>query len=341
MDIIGDNTNKFVYKTRVVFKIMDFEKQLDTNWIDIISIKSDKFIIGSDEWYCGVKLNGEKFGLFLYLSRSSELPIQTQYDIFIIYNNNKLFAKTKIDQTFDDILNGWGLSSFITKQLLIDNKDILLTDNTLTIGFDITVYKRNNCHQNCGAKCHRFAQLFGIEELADCRLIVGKDLKVIFVSKLILSLHSEVFEKMFTTDCIEKTTNEVVITDIDSNVFEQFLNYLYTGKCDKLDEMTEDLLYVANKYMVSSLKTICLNLIYLQINGRNALQTLKLFQDFGADKELMKKVSESIAENITSVVKQEFTKHYAIDGQNISQIVKHLGNQLIKPKTKLMFYTYK
>ncbi|XP_054164954.1 speckle-type POZ protein B-like [Oppia nitens] len=329
--------NKIVYKTRVVFKVMDFANELDTNWTVMKYIDSNKFMIGSmDEWYCSIRLENESFGLYLDLSVGSQLPIETQYWMSIIDNNNQLFVRKKVDHIFDEI-EGWGFATFIRKQLLVDNKDILLTDSILTIGIDITIQKTNNCHKICGLNPSRFEQLFRIEELTDCRLIVGnKDKKEFLVSKLLLSLRSEVFEKMFTTDCIEKNNNEVVIDDIESDVFDQFLNYLYTGKCNKLDEMIDKLLYVADKYMVSSLKTICLNLIYLQINGRNALQTLKLFQDFGADRELMKKVSESIAENITSVVCQEFTKHYAIDSENMSSIVSHLGNQLTKPKTKLI-----
>ncbi|XP_054164990.1 speckle-type POZ protein-like [Oppia nitens] len=334
---MDNNNNKIVYKTRVAFKVMNFAKQLDTNWTNVTVISSDKFMIGSDEWYCNIEFVDESVGLYLQLSSSNELPIETQYEFSVIDTNNQLFAKKKIQKTFDGIIS-WGIRSLITRQQLLDNKDRLLPYNTLTVGIDVMVYKNNS---SFATKNHRFKQLFSVKELTDCRLIVGKDKKVFYASKLLLSSNSEVFEKMFTTDCKEKITNEVVIDDIESNVFDQFLNYLYTGKCNKLDEMTEELLYVADKYMVSSLKTICLNLIYLQINDRNALQTLKLFQDFGADKELVKKVSESFAENITSVLRQEFIKHFAIDSENMLPIVAHLVNQLTKPKTKLIVAQWK
>ncbi|XP_054164912.1 uncharacterized protein LOC128962553 [Oppia nitens] len=305
--------NKVVYKTRVVFKVMDFAKHLDTDWMNKKTIDSNKFMIGSvDEWYCKIQWNFNYVCLYLILSDNNGLPIEIQYQIYIIDNNNQLFDKRLIEQKFFN--NDYNLVTKFRKQQLMDNKDLLLMDNTLTIGLDITVYKRNNSHQNCGAKYLRFAQLFSMKEFSTCRLIVGNnDKKEFSVSKFALSLESEVFEKMFTTDCNEKNTNEVIIDDVDSNVFEQFLQYLSSGMCDKLDEMTDELLYIADKYMVSSLKTICLNLIFMRINTNNALKTLKLFQDFGADEVLMKKVNDFIGENMTSMIFKEYFEKLAID----------------------------
>ncbi|XP_054165124.1 speckle-type POZ protein B-like [Oppia nitens] len=218
----------------------------------------------------------------------------------------------KVDNFGDELDNN-------CKQQLINNKTQVLTDNTLTVGFDITVYKTDDCNSGL-----IFDHLFGVRELTDCRLVVGKDKKEFFVSKLVLSARSEVFRKMFTTDCLEKKTNEVVIDDIDSNVFEQFLCYLYTGKCNKLDQMCEDLLLVADKYLVESFKTICLNCISMKININNAFKSLKILQDFGADKDIIEKSIKFISENITSVVGQEIGKQYGINLESISKIIDNI-----------------
>ncbi|XP_054162919.1 speckle-type POZ protein-like [Oppia nitens] len=119
-----------------------------------------------------------------------------------------------------------------------------------------------NCRENSVPNRNRFGQKS--EEITQ-RLSIScrqRRSERVFRSKLFLSSKSDVFDRMFTTDFIEKKNNEVIIDDIDSDVFEQFLQYLYTGNCDKLYEMLDELLYVADKYMVSSLKTICLNLIF-------------------------------------------------------------------------------
>ncbi|XP_054165092.1 speckle-type POZ protein homolog [Oppia nitens] len=196
------------------------------------------------------------------------------------------------------------------------NKDQLLPNNALTVGADITVHHKNNdC--NSGLK---FDHLFGVRDLCDCRLIVGKDKKKFFASKLVLSARSEVFRLMFTTDCLEKSTNEVVIDDIDSDVFKTFLWYLYTEKCSQLDYWYPKLLIVADKYLVQSLKTICLNQYYMKINGENAIKILKLFQDFGADEELMEKTVEFVAKNVASVLGKLIIKDYAIREDVVSKI---------------------
>ncbi|XP_054165135.1 speckle-type POZ protein-like [Oppia nitens] len=208
----------------------------------------------------------------------------------------------------------------MTKQQLIDNKTQILSDNALIVGADITVYKTDDCNSGL-----RVDHLFGIRELTDCRLVVGKDKKEFFASKLVLSARSEVFRKMFTTDCLEMKTNEVIIDDIDIEVFEQFLLYFYTGKCNKLDQMCEDLILVADKYLVASLKTVCLNQIYMRINTNNAFKSLKILQDFCADKDIIEKSVKFMSENITSVVDQEIGKQYGINLDSISKIIDSIN----------------
>ncbi|XP_054164943.1 speckle-type POZ protein B-like [Oppia nitens] len=336
---MDNNNNKVVYKTRVVFKVMDFAKQLDTNWTDLKSINSDKFMIGSDEWYCSIEWTNKSIGLYLQLSSSNEMPIKIQYEMSVIDNNNQLFVKQMNEKSFEKIKD-WSFLSLITRKQLLDNKDQLLMDNTLTFGIDITVQKMNNIYASFATNNRRFGQLFRIKEFTDCRLVVGKDQKEFFASKLLLSSKSVVFEKMFTTDCKEKSDNKVVIDDVNSDVFEQFLQYIYTETCDKLVDMCEDLLYMSDKYMIEPLKTICLNLVYLRINSVNALKTYKLLKDFGADEDLMKKVNQFIGENITSVISKELSEKYGIDSKHMTQIVDHFAENLPTITTKVMFYTY-
>ncbi|CAG2106528.1 unnamed protein product [Medioppia subpectinata] len=125
----------------------------------------------------------------------------------------------------------------------------------------------------------------------DCRLVVRD--KEFFASKAILSVRSEVFRQMFTTNMSEKTKSEVIIDDIDAQVFEEFLRFLYTFKSNKLQELTEKLLYVSEKYMVLDLKTICENYVYITLNLKNAFQVLEVLKKYG-NKELIEKTIEFI-----------------------------------------------
>ena len=62
-----------------------------------------------------------------------------------------------------------------------------------------------------------------------------------------ISASSIVFEKMFQQDITETSKNKVDLKDIEPDVFEELLNYIYTGKVTKLENMAADLLDAAFK----------------------------------------------------------------------------------------------
>ncbi|XP_054165002.1 speckle-type POZ protein B-like [Oppia nitens] len=332
--------NTIAYETKVVFRVANFTDELQIDWTEKKKFESNDFVIGSDKWKISVDCDNrteDAVSLFLALVETNELVVKTHYKMYLIGGDNDIYEIQEFDNIFSSD-DEWSVPLVIEKQYLINNIDKLFADNnnTLVVGVNITV------HKEIGYRCLLdLRHVFGVRDLNDCRLVVGKTEKVFYVSKLILSARSEVFEKMFTIDCKEKTTNEVIIDDIDADVFEEFLKCLYLVKCDKLDDMCEELLYIADKYMVSSLKTICLNLIFLRINGRNAFKTLKLMQDFGADEELMKMTNQWIGDNITSVVTQEIFQNRISDYTMTEQISNTLSTSVIDNtiayETKVVF----
>ena len=79
---------------------------------------------------------------------------------------------------------------------------------------------------------------------------------------------------MFSTDMKEKEENKIIIEDIDCDVFQEFLNFLYFNKLSKIEEMAEDLLYVSDKYNVIELKNICEDFFNFDLNIKNVIKTL-------------------------------------------------------------------
>ncbi|XP_051173140.1 speckle-type POZ protein-like [Leptopilina boulardi] len=75
--------------------------------------------------------------------------------------------------------------------------------------------------------------------------------------KVILASTSPVFEKMFTHQMKENITNNVLIEETDPEVFEEMLNYIYTGKINNLNTMAFGLYELANKYHITKLKKVC------------------------------------------------------------------------------------
>ena len=74
--------------------------------------------------------------------------------------------------------------------------------------------------------------------------------------KLILSTCSNVFKTMFTTDMIEKHSNEIILKDIQLPTLKSLLTFMYSDDVDS-DEITTDLLAAAEFYELLKLKDIC------------------------------------------------------------------------------------
>ena len=76
--------------------------------------------------------------------------------------------------------------------------------------------------------------------------------------KFVLAAHSGVFSTMFQhKSIVENTQSRLKITDFNSNVVSQMLEYLYSGELpDELNsEDLAELLKIAEKYQLESLKS--------------------------------------------------------------------------------------
>ena len=116
---------------------------------------------------------------------------------------------------------------------------------------------------------------------------------------------SPVFEAMFQEGYKEHEDNYVNIEDMDSDVFEVFLRYLYSGQVDKLEEMFTVLLAAADKYDVQPLREICIQHMAKNISVDNAVDMLAL-----ADRHSVESVKslalQFIKFNFTDFVKTKF-----------------------------------
>ena len=97
--------------------------------------------------------------------------------------------------------------------------------------------------------------------------------------KLILSARSPVFAAMFSyANTKEAQENQVEITDISAEVFQQLLKYIYTGRVDSQDHRrhAEGLLAAADKYGLIKLKQYCEQCLITQLSLESALRLLPL-----------------------------------------------------------------
>ena len=281
-------------KTKVVFNI----NRLDVNR----SYESKDFIIGSDVWKIEVDINHfdedlrqKWFTVALNLLSSSRPVVSANFSAFIIDSEDKRNFCIKGESTNHYKKgDGYALSLIRSQEFLSEReRQLLYPDNKLRVGLYIVVYSQDLNVSQIGLD---YRKSFNVKDLSDFEIICGQ--KKFFVSKLILNSRSKTFHTMFLND--KKKVDVMVIDDIEPKVMEEFLKYLYFGDSDHLDFMREQLLRVAVKYQVFDLKNICENLIYIEINSKNAFKLWQIFDDFNCI-EMKDKCIEFIVKNYEEI----------------------------------------
>ena len=128
-----------------------------------------------------------------------------------------------------------------------------------------------------------YSQLLATGKLSDVTLIVQG--KAIPAHKAILAIRSPVLAAMFERDTMEALESRVEITDIEANVFEQMLNFIYTGAVPSLNQQTaEELLVAADKYQLDELKLFCESYLCTQLSVASAPNLFLLAEGINAPK---------------------------------------------------------
>jgi hypothetical protein len=121
-------------------------------------------------------------------------------------------------------------------------------ENELTLRIDIEVISdkiQNKVNNNL---LSNLKMLMTDQKFCDFKFVVeNEEFKV---HKNILSIRSNVFAAMFENNMIEKNVNECKIDDIESNVFQELLSFIYTGKSAKIKSMARKLLIASEKYNI-------------------------------------------------------------------------------------------
>ncbi|XP_058980076.1 protein roadkill-like [Musca domestica] len=102
---------------------------------------------------------------------------------------------------------------------------------------------------------HDFAKILASEEFSDVTLVTadGTEFKA---HRFVLCARSEVFAAMFRNDFSERNTSRITIEDMDAEVMQEMLNYLYTDR--KIPKQMAPALYTAaNKYALLHLQGMC------------------------------------------------------------------------------------
>ena len=114
------------------------------------------------------------------------------------------------------------------------------------------------------------------DKLIDVILCVGND--KVHCHKLVLSLTSKFFERMFATDMKESRSKEIILEGIDIETLKSLLTFMYndTISSDKIDTK---LLIAADMYEVMRLRAICIDRLSRFICLKNVLEVFSVAYD--------------------------------------------------------------
>ena len=121
-------------------------------------------------------------------------------------------------------------------------------------------------------KCYK--QLYLSSQFSDLTIKINNE--TIHAHKIVLSSRNKVFEGIL------KSINDVLeITDTDMQTFKVFLKYLYTDEVDNVDDkLIVNLLFLADKYLDSSLTFRCELKLLNIISSQNAVALLSTGLDY-------------------------------------------------------------
>ena len=121
-----------------------------------------------------------------------------------------------------------------------------------------------------------FQDLFENRKLSDVTFIVrGQQIKA---HKIILAARSPVFAAMFEHPLKGNLTGIVDVPDIEANVFEELLRYIYTGQVPvkQMGKVAAGLLAAADKYLLEKLKKACGDHFVNKMSPKNCVKLLAL-----------------------------------------------------------------
>ncbi|KAL9696140.1 hypothetical protein quinque_015425 [Culex quinquefasciatus] len=148
-----------------------------------------------------------------------------------------------------------------------------------------------------------YASLLSNEQLSDVTILV--DQKKFYAQRAILSVRSPVFAAMFQSGMQESSLNRIVIEDIEPDVFEEVLRFIYVGKVIGLELIADELLAAADKYALDRLRRMCEGHLGRHITQETVLKTLALAGLYHAE-ELKDQAVRFICKNIKTMQSTEW-----------------------------------
>ncbi|XP_070071734.1 kelch-like protein 40 isoform X2 [Drosophila takahashii] len=148
-------------------------------------------------------------------------------------------------------------------------------------------------------------------DFSDCCVIVGT--RRFHCHKMVLSVASDFFKRIFQPGFAEAKTGEVTLSDVTEDIFEKFQLYVYSYKKKCLSSYTnKDIIKLhkcADMWLVEPLKKHCDNILRNRLNTMNCKDLVICFeQAHGMNDKLIGLISEQLKLQMiaTTTISEEF-----------------------------------
>lgn len=230
--------------------------------------------------------------------------------------------------------DGYGNTTFLKKDLIIDTESGSLLNHNLTILCELTLdetlgdieKKQSFLFHEGLAALEDLGELLESEQFSDVTFNLNNQL--FHAHKSILSCRNPVFKAMFEHDMKEKVNNTVVIEDIEPEVFRKMLQFIYTAKVKNIKQIdAHSLLIAADKYSIEGLKSLCEEVIFNNLTINNAVKILKFADDYNATK-LKKNVIYFIAFHSEKMVDlPEYQSIQELPARLVFEVLKEISKK--------------
>ncbi|XP_053324262.1 kelch-like protein 40 [Spea bombifrons] len=94
--------------------------------------------------------------------------------------------------------------------------------------------------------------------------------------RLVLAACSPYFRAMFLSDLDESKKKEIDLEDVDPDVMEKILHYIYTSEIEITEANVQDIFSVANMFQIPSIFTVCVSFLQKKLCLSNCLAIFRL-----------------------------------------------------------------
>jgi len=309
------------------------------------TLKSSTFSAGSNDklkWCLRVNPKGldeeskDYLSLYLLLVSCCKSEVRAKFK-FSILNAKGEETKAMESQRAYKFVQGkdWGFKKFIRRDFLLDEANGLLPDDKLTLFSEVSVVAdsvnisgQTSINRFKIPECHLgedMNSLFESPSFSDVILTCGsRDFKM---HKAILAARSVVFSAMFESQMLEGLSNRVQIEDVDPDVMNEVLRFIYTGKTNSIEKMADLLLAASDKYALERLKALCEEALCNNLDIDNVADTL-ILADLHSAVQLKYQAIEFINTHATEVIETSGWKNMInLHPHLVAETFKALVNQ--------------